>query len=80
MQIKPNMMNLSIRENYYFEALIGGSVESRVKWSVREADGGTIDENGMYTAPNKAGVYEIIGESMDQPQYKASTFVVVRDV
>ena len=80
MQIKPNMMNLSIRETYYFEALIGGSVESRVKWSVREADGGTIDENGMYTAPNKAGVYEIIGESMDQPQYKASTFVVVRDV
>ena len=80
MQIRPDMLELAIRDVYYFEALIGGAVESRVRWSVREPDGGTIDENGMYTAPNKAGVYEILCESMDQPGFRASTFVVVRDV
>ena len=80
MQIKPDMLNLYVRENYYFEALIDGRVESRIKWSVREPDGGTIDENGMYTAPNKAGVYEIIGNSMEHPEFRASTFVVVREI
>lgn len=79
MQIKPDMLNLYVRENYYFEALLDGRAENRVKWSVREPDGGTINENGMYTAPNKAGVYEIIGSSMDHPEFKASTFVVVRE-
>lgn len=79
MQIKPDMLNLNVRENYYFEALIDGRAESRIKWSVREPDGGTIDENGMYTAPNKPGVYEIAGSSIDHPEYRASTFVVVRD-
>lgn len=80
MQIKPDMLNLSIRDTYYFEAVIGQNEESRVKWSVREQDGGTIDKNGMYTAPNRAGVYEIIAESMDNPKQRASTLVVVRDV
>ncbi len=80
MQIRPDMLELSIRDVYYFEALIGGSVENRIKWSVREPDGGTIDENGMYTAPNRAGVYEIMCESMDQPGLRASTFVIVRDI
>lgn len=80
MQIKPDMLNLSIRDTYYFEAVIGQNAESRVKWSVREQDGGTIDKNGMYTAPNRAGVYEIIAESMDNPKQRASTLVVVRDV
>ena len=79
MQIRPDMLNLSVRDTYYFEAMIGGKVESRIKWSVQEIDGGTIDKNGMYTAPNKVGVYEIVGESMDYPEFKASTFVVVRD-
>ena len=79
MQIRPDMLNLSVRDTYYFEAMIGGKVESRIKWSVQESDGGMIDKNGMYTAPNKAGVYEIVGESMDYPEFKASTFVVVRD-
>ncbi len=80
MQIRPDMLNLSIRDTYYFEAMIGGKVESRVKWSVGETSGGMIDENGMYTAPNKAGVYEIIATSMDYPELTASTFVIVRDI
>lgn len=80
LQIKPDMLNLLIRDNYYFEAIYDGNSESRILWSVKEADGGTIDKNGMYTAPNKAGVYEIVAQSMDEPERKASTFVVVRDI
>jgi hypothetical protein len=79
MNIKPDILNLIICETFYFEAVISGETESRVKWHVKEEGGGTIDENGMYTAPNKAGVYEVIAESMDSPDMKASAFIVVRE-
>lgn len=79
MHIKPDMLNIETKQTQYYEAIIGGENESRVKWSVKEKNGGTIDENGMYTAPNRQGVFEIIAESMDNPGVKASTFVVVRE-
>ncbi|MEG1458836.1 MAG: hypothetical protein RSB37_00620 [Acetivibrio sp.] len=78
MHICPDMQDLSLRENYYFQAMIGDETSPRVEWSIKEPDGGTIDENGMYTSPNRAGVYEILAQSKDDPDLKASTFVVVR--
>jgi len=80
MNIKPDLLNLFICENHYFEAVVGKEAQSRVTWRIKEEGGGTIDENGMYTAPNKPGVFEVIAESMDHPEMKASAFVVVRDV
>lgn len=79
MNVKPDIVNLSTKENFYFEAAIGNETVSRVKWYVKEEDGGTIDENGMYVAPNKPGVYEIIAENLDNSQMKASAFVIVRE-
>lgn len=80
LQIKPDILNLAVRETYYLEALIDGESQSRIHWSLREEDGGSIDSNGMYTAPNKVGVYEVLAESMDEPGLKASALIVVRDV
>ncbi len=79
LKIQPDMANVLVRENYYFEALLQGVSDSRVFWSVKEAEGGSIDENGMYTAPNQPGVYEIIAKSMDEENLTASTYVVVRE-
>lgn len=78
MTIRPDMKELSVREVYYFEAMIGEEIESHVIWSVKELEGGSIDENGMYTAPNKEGVYEILAQSKKDTSLKASTFVIVR--
>lgn len=79
MNIKPDMLNLGTKEKHCYEAIVDGENESRIRWRVKEENGGTIDENGMYTAPNVQGVFEIIAESMDNPGMKASTFVVVRE-
>lgn len=79
MHVRPDMFNIGTKETQYYEAILEGETESRVRWSIKEENGGTIDENGMYTAPNRQGVFEIIAESMDIPGMKASTFVVVRD-
>ena len=80
LKIVPNIANLQIRENHYFEAMIGDEVQKHVNWTVKEPEGGTIDFNGYYTAPNQSGVYEIIAESMEDRSLVAAAFVIVRDV
>lgn len=77
--IKPDMVYLSLREDYYFEAVLTGGMDKRIRWSVREAVGGTIDENGMYTAPGVPGIFEIVAKSEAYPELTASAFAVVRD-
>ena len=76
--IKPNMLELSVRQSYSLEAVCENMVEKSVSWSVKD-EGGFIDENGMYTAPNTAGVYEVVAQSVAFPDIKASIFVVVRE-
>lgn len=77
--IKPDMVYLKLRETYYFEAVFTGAADKRVNWSVKEAEGGTIDSNGMYTAPNVPGIFEVIAESPAYQGVKASAFVVVKE-
>jgi hypothetical protein len=77
--IKPDMADVEVRESCYFEAIFANVADKRIKWKVKEAEGGTIDGNGMYTAPNIPGVFEIIAESLAYPELRASTYVVVRE-
>lgn len=77
--IKPDMIDLKLRETYYFQPIIAGAADQRVRWKIKEAEGGTIDENGMYTAPNVPGIYEVIAESAAYQSLQASAFVVVKE-
>ena len=76
--IRPNVLNLNTRESYYLEAVCSNMNETGIVWQVQE-HGGTIDLNGMYTAPNMAGVYEVTAVSEAYPEVKASIFVIVRE-
>lgn len=78
--LRPDVCELEVRETRYFEAVFENVSDQRVRWSVKEPRGGAINENGMYTAPNDVGVYEVSVESVAHPELKASTYVVVRDV
>ncbi|MBI3657213.1 MAG: beta-propeller fold lactonase family protein [Acidobacteria bacterium] len=49
-----------------------------VTWSVQEGlDGGTIDANGLYTAPSTIGLYHVIATSAADPTQRASASVAV---
>lgn len=76
--IKPNLLELTVRQSHYLEAVCENMVEKAVSWSVKD-EGGFIDENGLYTAPNTSGVYEVVAQSVAFPEIRASIFVVVRD-
>lgn len=75
--IKPNLLELSVRQSHVLEAVCENMVEKLVTWSVKD-EGGFIDNNGMYTAPNTAGVYEVVAQSVAFPEVRASIYVVVR--
>ena len=76
--IKPNSLIIKPRESKYLEAVCSNMTNKPVRWSVSTSAGGEIDANGMYTAPNTEGVYEVVAQSAVYPDVKASIMVVVR--
>ena len=79
LMIKPNSLVLKPRETRYLEAVCLNMTNKTVRWSVSPDTGGDIDANGLYTAPNTEGVYEVVAQSAIYPELKASIMVVVRE-
>ena len=79
LMIKPNTLVLRPRETRYLEAVCLNMTNKTVRWSVSTETGGDIDANGLYTAPNSEGIYEVIAQSAIYPELKASIMVVVRE-
>lgn len=77
--IKPDTVVVGPRETAYFKTVFYNTEEAPCHWSVADENGGKIEANGVYTAPNKEGVYEICVESISDPSLKASAFVVVKE-
>lgn len=76
--IKPSVLELKVLESFSLEAQCENMIEKSIIWSVSEG-GGYIDSNGMYTAPDLPGVYEVTVKSAAYNNVAASLFVVVRD-
>lgn len=76
--IQPDNPNVFVGESVVFTAVLEGFTDERLKWTVRDPEGGVIDKNGKYTAPETAGIYHIMVSSVTYPKVQASTFVVVR--
>ena len=77
--IQPDNPNVFVGDSVVFTAVLEGFTDERLKWTVRDPEGGTIDKNGKYTAPETAGIFHIAVSSMAYPKVQASTFVVVRE-
>ena len=78
-QIAPLIHKLKPLERVRFTAAVEGTEDKTVSWSVVDADGGSIDDNGLYQAPSAAGTYEISVCSNDDPTSRISAFVIVED-
>lgn len=78
MNIKPDISNINVRDTIYLESVCTGLTDKRCTWSIKEKEGGSIDENGKYTAPSTPGIYEIVAKSIINPKISSSTFIVVR--
>jgi len=75
--INPEMTRVSKGEQVRFKATVTGTENKDVRWSIKESDGGTIDNNGIYTAPQIQGTYEIEVVSLADEDVFANGFVIV---
>ena len=75
--ITPNTVTLEPLQQIRFTAAVDGSAVQEVNWSVVEKHGGSIDRNGLYTAPASEGVFEVQAQSVRFGLCRASAYVVV---
>ena len=78
-KIAPEIHKTKVRKTVHFKALVTGSSDKEVIWSLAEANSGSIDQNGAYKAPSTPGTYEIMARSGADQSAQTSAFVIVED-
>ncbi|MCG3116923.1 MAG: Ig-like domain-containing protein [Candidatus Manganitrophus sp. SA1] len=77
--IQPETASLSFGEQQTFTAAVSGHSNRSVVWSIQEGpDGGTMTENGLYTAPNREGTIHVVAASSADPARRAIATVTVK--
>lgn len=75
--ITPGTPSVSVGATQQFAAAVTGTSNTAVNWSVAEANGGTIDASGKYTAPLKAGSFHVVATSQADSSKSATVGVSV---
>jgi hypothetical protein len=65
--VDPGSASLVAGQATQFNAVVTGTADVLVTWQVEEVGGGTVDQNGLYTAPAAAGSYHVRAVSHFQP-------------
>ena len=74
--VQPVLPSVEAGESLTFTGtVIGGS--GTIAYSVKEADGGTITSDGVYTAPSTAGTYHVTAQLPDRPNSSVTLAVTV---
>ena len=58
--IFPVDSTLFVGQTECFTAVIMGTNDAAIQWAVLEAGGGTITQDGIYTAPENIGIYHVV--------------------
>ena len=77
LSVTPEFSRVAVRGTIRFQAEVTGSEDKSVRWTVKEDNGGVIDHNGIYQAPELPGTYEITAISNSDDSVTASAFVIV---
>ena len=56
----PPESTVYVGQTQSFTAVVMGTSEALIKWSVQETNGGSITEGGIYTAPQEIGIYHVV--------------------
>src|SRR5215470_12269419 len=79
--ISPTQVDLGFGEMQSFTAVVIGSSNDSVTWRVQEEiAGGTITNQGVYTAPQTPGTFHVIATSVADPTVTATAEVIVASV
>jgi len=76
--LSPKTATLAPNAKQPFTAVVDGSQDARVVWTIAEgAAGGSIDRAGTYTAPSTAGTFHVVAASVANPNRTDTALVTV---
>jgi chitinase len=76
--VSPAQASVTIDDQAQFTATVTGLSNSNVTWRIVETgNAGTIDANGLYTAPKVAGTFHIVASSVSDPTFVGTATVTV---
>jgi len=75
--ITPSTVSVAGRGTSTFSATVSGATDQGVIWSVVEPDGGSITQEGVYTAPQTAGTYHVRATSLADSSKSGTITVTV---
>ena len=75
--IEPSMLKVPIRSKVSFNVFLNDKPIKCI-WKVKDENGGTIDQNGVYMSPSLEGVYEIVADIPDYNE-NISAYVIVEN-
>ncbi len=78
-EIDPPVVEVDQGGAQQFTANVGGTSNTDVNWTV-SAGGGTIDGNGLYTAPDSPGEFEVTATSAADQNVAASATVTIPEI
>ena len=78
-RVVPDKPELKCMQSRYFRAETENIHNATIQWEVCSPQGGTITRDGMYTAPDSEGIYEIRAFVQENPEIMSSVFVIVRE-
>jgi uncharacterized protein YjdB len=58
--VVPSESTLQLGQTQAFTAIVMGTSDAAIQWSVQEPNGGTVTEDGIYTAPHEIGIYHVL--------------------
>lgn len=79
LRIRPDKLEMKVRENYYLQAVAEGLSGMTILWEVKTPEGGTISRDGMYRAPEHEGIYEVQAWCQEKPEVRAALYIIVRE-
>jgi hypothetical protein len=72
MYVLPSQISLAAGQTQSFTAVVQGTSNTSVSWSVQEgATGGSITNEGFYSAPQSLGSFHVVATSQADPRFVA---------
>lgn len=75
--INPATASIKAGATQSFTASVTGDKNTAVTWKVEEANGGSVNASGLYTAPATAGTYRVTATSVADTKKSATATVTV---
>ena len=74
----PSELEIAPGETVQLSARVTGTADVSVTWSVAEADGGSVDATGQYTAPAVEGTFHVLAATATSARSSGTSVVRVK--